>query len=75
MTYILIYINGHPVCPECYGNDFITDSFHAESYCSQCGLVVNDTALMDIRTAEYLQDRQDNIDKQIKDYFKTHPRP
>lgn len=27
---------------------------------------------MDIRTAKYLQDRQNTIDKQIKDYFKTH---
>lgn len=72
MTYILIYVNGHPVCPDCYNDVFITDLFHAESYCSKCGLIVQDTSLMDIRTAKYLKDRQDTIDKQIKDYFKTH---
>ena len=75
MTYILIHINGHPVCPECYGNDFITDIFHAESYCSECGLIVKDTSICDIRTAEYLQDRQDNINKLILEYHRTHSDP
>lgn len=73
MTYLLIYINGHAVCPECYGNEFITDFFHAESYCIRCGLVVKDNSIGDIRTAEYLQDRQDNIDNLINEYYRTHP--
>lgn len=68
----MIFINGHPVCPECYGNDFITDLFHAEIYCSQCGLVVKDNTIGTIRTEQYLKARQDNIDREIKNYLKTH---
>lgn len=72
MTYLIIHINGHPVCPDCYGDNFITDLFHAEIYCSECGLVVKDTSIGNIRTAEYLQDRQNTIDKQITEYINTH---
>ena len=73
MTYLLIHINGHPVCPDCYGDNFITDLFHAEIYCSECGLVVKDNTIGNIRTADYLQDRQDNLNEYIKEYLKKHP--
>lgn len=73
MTYLIIHINGHPVCPECYGNNFITDLFHAEIYCSECGLIVKDNRIGNFRTAEYLQDRQDKINEILKEYQRTHP--
>jgi len=73
MTYLLIHINGHPVCPDCYGDNFITDLFHAEIYCSECGLVVKDNTIGNIKTADYLQDRQDNLNEYIKEYLKKHP--
>ena len=72
MTYLFIFINGHPVCPDCYGNDFITDLFHDETYCSKCGLVVKDNSIGSIRTEQYLKARQDKIDAELNDYFKSH---
>ena len=73
MSHILIYINGHPICPECYGDNFITDLFHDEIYCSECGLVVRDNTITDIRTGQYLQEKQDTLDAEIKNYLKSHP--
>ena len=73
MTYLIIHINGHPVCPDCYNDVFITDLFHAESYCSKCGLVVRDNTITDIRTGQYLKEKQDTIDAEIKKYLKSHP--
>ena len=70
MTTIFIFINGHPICPECHGDNFITDSFHDETYCSECGLVVKDNTLMTVRTGQYLKDKQDTIDADDHDRFK-----
>ena len=71
MSHILIYINGHPICPECYGDNFITDLFHDETYCSKCGLMLKDNSISDIRTHTYLKNRQDTLDQQIKEHIKT----
>ena len=51
---LLIYINGHRVCPDCLNDTFITDLFHAESYCSKCGLIVRDNSIPTRNVPVYL---------------------
>jgi uncharacterized protein (DUF983 family) len=54
---IIITINGHRVCPECLHDDLITDLFHVETYCSKCGLVVQDTTITPLHLYDCIASR------------------
>jgi len=57
MTTLLIYVNGHKVCPECLHNDFTVDLHHAETYCNTCGLIVKDSTIRPLKSNTYIINR------------------
>lgn len=45
------------ICPECKSDNILKDDFHQETYCTRCGLVLQDTTIFkityEINKAEY----------------------
>ena len=45
------------ICPECKSDNILKDDFHQETYCTHCGLVLQDTTIFkityEIEKAEY----------------------
>jgi transcription initiation factor TFIIIB Brf1 subunit/transcription initiation factor TFIIB len=33
------------ICPECKNNQILVDDFHQETYCTKCGLVLQDNTI------------------------------
>jgi hypothetical protein len=59
------YNNKHinVICPECKSNQILVDDFHKETYCTQCGLVLQDTTIFKVTRlimAEEAKNRQLN---------------
>ena len=45
-------------CPECHTDKYtLYDKHHAETYCSRCGLVINDTSLFSV--TRHLQNQRE----------------
>lgn len=36
------------ICPECKSEDILIDDFHQETYCTQCGLVLQDNTIFKV---------------------------
>ena len=36
------------VCPECKNTNILIDDYHQETYCTQCGLIINDNTIFQI---------------------------
>lgn len=71
MTYLIITINGHHVCPSCLHDDLITDLFHAETYCSNCGLIVKDPKLTPLSLRECVMDKVTQL-KELAPTYEIH---
>ena len=45
------------ICPECKGDNILVDDFHQETYCTRCGLILQDNSIFrvtrEIRQIEY----------------------
>ena len=39
------------ICPECKGDNILIDDFHQETYCTKCGLVLQDNSLFKVTMA------------------------
>ena len=62
-------------CPECHNNDILVDSFHQETYCTQCGLVLQDTSITSyVQIIEYETFKEHHIRSLWKKDKKTHKR-
>lgn len=38
-------------CPECKSDEILVDSFHQETYCTHCGLILKDNTIFKITLA------------------------
>ena len=36
------------ICPECKSNQILVDEFHQETYCTKCGLVLQDNTIFQV---------------------------
>ena len=55
------------VCPECKNNNILIDPFHQETYCTHCGLILQDTRIFRITKAI---ETEENKIKFIRDLWK-----
>ena len=55
-------------CPECKSDNIIVDPFHQETYCTQCGLILQDNTIFKITTV--LQKEQDR-NRWLNQFWKT----
>ena len=60
-------------CPECKHTEILYDSFHQETYCTRCGLVLHDTTLFQI-TRAIEEDKYRNF-KFMLDLWRTRKKP
>lgn len=71
MTYLIITINGHRVCPSCLHDDLMTDLFHAETYCRKCGLIVKDPNITPLSLRECVTDKVTHL-QELAPHMKIH---
>ena len=46
------------ICPECKSDNILKDDFHQETYCTNCGLVLQDTTIFKITRAIEAEERK-----------------
>jgi len=59
----------YKICPECYSDKLITDIDRQETYCSSCGLIVQDNTFMTLQQKkhEYLRElKNKELEKKFK---------
>ena len=54
------YTQVDTVCPECHSPHILRDNQREETYCTNCGLILNDNSIFNILTV-LLQEQNKNI--------------
>ena len=56
------------ICPECKSEDILVDDFHQETYCTHCGLVLQDNTIFKVTL---IIEAEEKKNRQLQDLWRS----